>query len=411
LVIGKATATVVLSGLSQTYDGGSRSVSATTTPGGLMVALTYNGSLIAPTAAGSYAVVGTITDANYTGSATGTMVIGKATAMVVLGGLSQTYDGSSHSVSATTMPGGLTVTLTYDGSPIVPAVAGSYTVVGTINDPNYTGSAAGTLEIGKATATVSLSGLVQTYNATARSASIATVPKGLAVVVTYDGLSTQPTNAGTYEVVATVSDPNYSGSASNTFLIDMATATIKLSGLSQKYDGKLKTVTVTTVPAGLSVNVTYDGTEAAPAAAGTYEVVATVVDFNYRGSVTNSLTIRSNGQRPVVQSGVKVFDEQLNVAPVPLAAPTPDRAGDAVQNEETLQVSDGMILSWPATAGTVVIEHSVNLVNWEEIGQFDGQDGSAVVRNEGGAHFFRAKLAGQEEQAMPALSIRSALAR
>jgi hypothetical protein len=74
------------------------------------VSLTYNGSSTPPTAVGSYAVVSTITDSNYTGSAGGTLVIAKAAATVALCNLSQIYTGSaltatsgslSHSVSVT----------------------------------------------------------------------------------------------------------------------------------------------------------------------------------------------------------------------------------------------------------------------------------------------------------------------
>ena len=46
------------------------------------------------------------------------------------------------------------MTFTYNGSATVPTAAGSYTVVATINDANYQGSATGTLVIDKATLTV-----------------------------------------------------------------------------------------------------------------------------------------------------------------------------------------------------------------------------------------------------------------
>jgi RHS repeat-associated protein len=78
LVIGKATATVTLGSLAQTYTGSALAATASTSPNGLTVNFTYNGSSTAPTAAGSYTVVGTISAANYQGSNTGTLVIGKA---------------------------------------------------------------------------------------------------------------------------------------------------------------------------------------------------------------------------------------------------------------------------------------------------------------------------------------------
>jgi hypothetical protein len=75
LVISPATATVTLGSLAQTYTGSPLSATATTNPPGLTVTFTYDGSSTAPTAVGSYAVVGTISDANYAGSANGTLVI------------------------------------------------------------------------------------------------------------------------------------------------------------------------------------------------------------------------------------------------------------------------------------------------------------------------------------------------
>jgi MBG domain-containing protein len=75
--IAKALASVALSNLDQTYTGTAKQPTATTVPAGLSsVALTYNGSSTAPTAAGSYAVVGKLSNPNYAAAdATGTLVI------------------------------------------------------------------------------------------------------------------------------------------------------------------------------------------------------------------------------------------------------------------------------------------------------------------------------------------------
>jgi hypothetical protein len=61
--------------MTQVYDGTPKSVTVTTIPLGLSVSVTYNGLPTAPTSDGSYAVVATITDSNYTGTASGTFVI------------------------------------------------------------------------------------------------------------------------------------------------------------------------------------------------------------------------------------------------------------------------------------------------------------------------------------------------
>ena len=116
-------------------------------PSGLTVNLTYNGSPNAPTNAGSYTVIGTISDPNYYGSATNTLVI-NPNATVTLGNLNQLYTGSAISVTVSTTPPGLTVNLTYNGSPNAPTNPGNYTVIGIISDPNYYGSATNTLVVG-----------------------------------------------------------------------------------------------------------------------------------------------------------------------------------------------------------------------------------------------------------------------
>ncbi len=111
------------------------------------MSFTYNGSETAPTAPGSYTVVATINDPNYQGSATGTLIISRGTATVTLGNLIQTYTGSPLSATATTVPSGLTVTFTYNGSATAPTAAGSYTVVATVGNSDFTGSATATMTV------------------------------------------------------------------------------------------------------------------------------------------------------------------------------------------------------------------------------------------------------------------------
>ncbi len=68
-------------------------------------------------------------------------------ATVLLQDLRQTYDGLAKPVSASTIPSGLAVDLSYDGSAAAPTNVGSYAVVGTINDPDYQGSSTNTLVV------------------------------------------------------------------------------------------------------------------------------------------------------------------------------------------------------------------------------------------------------------------------
>ena len=291
ITIAKAAATVTLGDLNQVYNGTPLSATATTAPANLTVDFTYDGSSTPPTNAGSFAVVATVNDVNYAGSAADTLVITKAPATVTLGNLSQTYDGSPKLATATTAPVGLAASLTYDGSATAPINAGNYAVVGTIVDANYVGSANGTLVIGKALATVTLGALSQTYDASPKPVSVTTAPAGLPVVVAYNGSATAPTNAGSYVVSAIVSHQNYAGSASGTLVIGKAVATIALAPLAQGYDGLAKTVTATPTPAGLTVNLTYDGAAAGSIYPGPHTVVATIDDPNYSGTKTETLVI------------------------------------------------------------------------------------------------------------------------
>ena len=287
----KAAAGVTLNGLAQAYNGAARVVTATTVPPGLAVDLTYDGSATAPTEAGSYAVAATVNDAMYLGSTSGTLVVSAPSATVTLGSLAQVYDGTPKSATATTEPAGLAVDFTYNGSATVPAAADNYAVTGTINDVNYTGFATGTLVIAKAEATVLFDSLGAAYDGTGKAATVLTEPEGLAVELTYNGSATLPVTVGSYAVAATVADANYEGTNTAIFVISKGAATVVLSGLAPTYDGTPKSAGAATTPAGLTVDVTYNGAAAAPTAAGSYVVTGAVNDANYAGVATGTLVI------------------------------------------------------------------------------------------------------------------------
>jgi len=117
------------------------------------------------------------------------------------------------------------------------------------------------------------------------------------------------------------------------------TAQVTLENLSQTYNGSPRSVSVTTNPAGLKVDVTYGGSTTAPTNPGSYAVAATVNDVNYNGSASGTMTI-SNG--PVIESA-------------PTASPNPATAGQTVQF--TIGVSSAPPLSfrWDFGDGTVEI--------------------------------------------------------
>ena len=79
------TANLTLGGLAQNYDGNPKSATVITDPANLNTVVTYNGSSNLPTAGGSYAVVATINENNYSGTNSGTLVIAKVSQTITFG--------------------------------------------------------------------------------------------------------------------------------------------------------------------------------------------------------------------------------------------------------------------------------------------------------------------------------------
>ncbi|AHG88819.1 hypothetical protein J421_1282 [Gemmatirosa kalamazoonensis] len=230
----RKTTAITLDASAATYDGAAHAATASTPElGAAGIAITYDGAAAAPTAAGSYAVVATLTDANYQApNATGTLVIGKATATLTLGALSATYDGAAKAAAVTTSPAGLTgVAVTYDGASAAPSGAGSYAVVATLANPNYQATnATGTLEIGKAssTVTVTCSPASVGYDGTPKTPCTASVAGAGGLSQSLTPTYAANTNVGTATATGTFAgEANHLGSTSTaTFTITKATPAI-----------------------------------------------------------------------------------------------------------------------------------------------------------------------------------------
>lgn len=88
-------------------------------------------------------------DASYEPAAaqeTSFMVV-KSRPTITLSNLNQTVNGTARTVTATTTPADLPVTVTYNGSSTAPSAAGRYTVLATVNTDIYHGGATGTLTL------------------------------------------------------------------------------------------------------------------------------------------------------------------------------------------------------------------------------------------------------------------------
>jgi hypothetical protein len=186
LTIGKATAPVTITNLSHGYNGGTKQATVTTDPAGLTTVVTYNGSATLPSARGDYTVLAVINDTNYEGEGTATLSIVQGTASISLSGLGpHTYAPSTpRVVTATTNPS-VSYSISYGGSPSAPTNAGSYNVVGTITDSNYTGSTSGTLVINQATPVITWNDPATIYTSTALSSTQLNATANVAGTFTY----------------------------------------------------------------------------------------------------------------------------------------------------------------------------------------------------------------------------------
>lgn len=269
----QATGTVTLScPTNDVYNGQPQGCTSTTSPtSGLTVNYTYNGSSAEPSGEGSYTVVATISDPNYTGTATSTLVITPELVTVTAGSYTGVYNGNTVTIPACTYSGGTFYTnLSCTDSPatVGPGVgSGAITPVVTVingdSASNYTiTTAPGAWSITAAPITVTAGSYSGGYNGTA-----ATIP-ACQVSGTYTGTVTCTDNpatvgpgigSGTVAPVAAVgagdSLSNYSISeVSGSWSITAAPVTVTAGSYSGVYDGNAH------APAACVVSGAYTGT-------------------------------------------------------------------------------------------------------------------------------------------------------
>ena len=280
VTVNKATATVALSNLTQSYSGSSLTPTAVTNP----VGLTIDWTNAPATNAGSYAVTATINSSNYQGSSSGEFVIGKVTPTLSVTLTQQSYDGSSHGATVTSSVAGSVTNTKYNGIATVPFTAGTYTVTAdfTPADANYTsltGASAGNFTIARAVPALAVTNSPLIYTGSAKGVIVTgNIPGGVSGV-TYNGSSTQPINAGIYEVkvnFAPADSTNYgplTNAPAGSFTIAKATPTLGVTNSPVSFDGSGHGATVTGSVAG-SVSGVLTGGAASQNAGGTYAVTA-----------------------------------------------------------------------------------------------------------------------------------------
>ena len=103
----------------------------------------------------------------------------------------------------------------------------------TTNYVSVTGSVE--VEVSQAVTTVSLDNLSANYDGTAKAVFVTTTPSGIPVNVTYNGQSLLPVDAGSYEVLVTINDPNYTGWKSMILTIAPKTVTVTAAANTKEY--------------------------------------------------------------------------------------------------------------------------------------------------------------------------------
>jgi len=275
-----------------TYDGTAK-VATATVSGGHAVTFTYNGSAVAPTAAGEYLVIATVDDGNVAGSAQAILTIERApTSAITLAGGTFVYDGTAHPATVGNAAG-IPYTLTYAPGGSAPVNAGSYTATLTVTDPNHVplSLTAGITITPSTNHGITLAGGTFVYDGAPHGATV-TNPNGVAYALAYDSDDgNAPVDAGDYTATLTITDPNYDGAPlTASIMIGQAQAQILLLDLIHFYDGTPKQATVVTVPSGLPVTVTYD--PANPVEVGDYEVTVELSGQRNYADQTVSGTLR-----------------------------------------------------------------------------------------------------------------------
>ena len=308
-----------------TYNGSAQSIEVANLPQGARVAYSPSNTC---TNAGIYPVTATVSAPNFdTVTLSATLTINKASydmSKVVFADKSVAYDGNAHSLEATNLPDGVTVTYIGNNQTNV----GTYTVLAV-----FSGDSANYNPIANMTATltvtqnkvlgVTFDSHTVTYDGAAHSLAIeGNLPQGVAVV--YEGNS--QTNAGAYTVTAKFvgSNPNYEQLPDMTATLTIEKRELQIEFVGEQtaaytgYAQKPLTARATNLCGSdtVAIDITYDGDVVD---AGTYVATATVDSDNYKLTVNNTctftitrathkVTFRQNGQPDKVYNVLDLAD-------------------------------------------------------------------------------------------------------
>jgi predicted outer membrane repeat protein len=321
------------------------------------------------------------------------LAVTKQSASVTLqGNFNPTYNALAQALTAVTAPSNLaSIAITYDGSTTPPTNAGAYTVVATLNNRDYAGTASGTLTVAPASLSVTIHDASRDYGVA--NPTFASTLAGLqgndAVTESYTTAAAIGSEVGTYPISATLSASNtllsnYDVSIANGALtVTKARTTVSLSALpadATQGEPVVVTATVNTVSSGDiggSINF-YDGstlieTEVPGAhgvawfsttslALGTHSITAMYSgDVHFATSTSTVSSVAVTPQIIVAANLTSVVTPGSAASFAPAAAVTGNTANTPLTVTLLTQPADGSVTLATAGDGTQTIAYRPGL--------------------------------------------------
>ncbi|MBC5994872.1 MBG domain-containing protein [Pontibacter cellulosilyticus] len=393
MTVNKATATISLSDLNHAYDRFAKAATATTTPAGLSVNITYQKEGVnltgAPTDAGLYDVTAVIDDANYAGSAVTTMRINKAVQAITFNSpgskiygdpafnLNHTAGASGEPVYFTVVSGPATIT----GSTLTITGVGTVTVrASQAGNNNYNASADvnQSFTVNKAALTIKADDKSRAYKAAdpAFTFSYTGFKNGdnetsLTNLPTATTTATNLSAVGAYDIVpSNAVSENYSFTyTKGTLTVTQASQTINFAEISDKQmsdpafnisatasSGLPVSLSIVSGPASLSGNtITLNGT------VGTVTVRATQAgntNYSAAASVTREFVVTDKALANITLANLN----HTYSGTAKTATATTSPAGLTVN---IVYKKDGVVVAAPTSAGTYEVMATVNEANYQ----------------------------------------------
>jgi hypothetical protein len=288
----------------------------------LSVNFTYAGSASAPSAAGTYAVIGTISSANYQGSASGTLTINKATPTISWASPSAIAYGTALSATQLNASASALGAITYSPSSGTILGVGTQTLSATFtptDSANYnTATRTVSLVVGKATPTLTWASPSAITYGTALSATQFNATSSLAAgTITYSPASGTTLNAGTQTLTATFTPTdtaNYNPATATVYLIvNKATPTITWATPSAITYGTALSVTQLNATSGsVGGAFTYSPVSGTTLSAGTKTLSVSFVptdtaNYNSIAATTVSLVVNKAGLTVSADNKIRVY--------------------------------------------------------------------------------------------------------